>query len=205
VVHRTAHALAHRPVRSPRRLPRTVLFAPRDATRLAPCAAPALPADAAVLLALLVAVHDGRRRPAHALAHRSVGLLVAVHNGRRRPAHALARPHRHPASARPSPAELSSECPRSHCSSVIVIHVYMHRRRTSPSAPSSDAAHVSVHDGRRRPAHALAQWNPVEWRTYSNCSPRCRCHGPGVASLARLGDVLDQPGVEQVDPVPQSR
>ena len=55
---------------SPRRLQRTVLFAPRDATRLAPCAAPALLADAAVLLARLVAVHNGLRRPAHALAPR---------------------------------------------------------------------------------------------------------------------------------------
>jgi hypothetical protein len=39
---RPAHTLAHQPVRAPRRLPRTILFAPRDATRLAPCATPAL-------------------------------------------------------------------------------------------------------------------------------------------------------------------
>jgi hypothetical protein len=84
---------------------------------LAPCAAPAQFADEAVLLSFLVAVHDGRRHPAHALAHRPFRLLVAVHDGRRRPAHALARPHRHPAPARPSPAELSSQCPRSHAPS----------------------------------------------------------------------------------------
>jgi hypothetical protein len=61
-----AHALTHHPVRSPCQLPITVLFAPRDSTRLAPCATPALLADTAVLLSLLVVVHGGRRRPAHA-------------------------------------------------------------------------------------------------------------------------------------------
>jgi hypothetical protein len=43
-----------------------------DVTRLAPCAEPTLCADEAVLLALLAAVHDGRRRPAHTLAHQPV-------------------------------------------------------------------------------------------------------------------------------------
>jgi hypothetical protein len=85
---RPAHTLAHHRVSSPRRLPRTVLIAPSDATRLAPCETPALLADVAVLLALLVTVHNGLRRPAHALAPRPVRLLVAVNDGRRRPAHA---------------------------------------------------------------------------------------------------------------------
>jgi hypothetical protein len=60
---------------------------------------------------------------------------------------------------------------------------------------------VAVHDGRLRPAPVLAQWNPVERRTYSPCSPRCQYHEQGVTVPARLRDVLAQPIVKQVDPV----
>jgi hypothetical protein len=56
---RPAHALAHRPFRSPRHLPHIVLFAPCDASRLAPLSHS--------LVCLLVVIHDDRRRHAHAL------------------------------------------------------------------------------------------------------------------------------------------
>ena len=45
---------------------------------------------------------------------------------------------------------------------------------------------VVVHDGGRRPAHAQAKWNPVEWHTYSNCSLHCQCHTTDTVNATRL-------------------
>ena len=38
----------------------------------------------------------------------------------------------------------------------------------------------------------LAQWNAAVRRTFSNCTPRCRCRGPGVAVLELLGYDIEQ-------------
>jgi len=99
-----------------------------------------------------------------------------------------------------------------------------HRDTCASPAQHADAAVlqarlVAVHNGRLCNAPVLAQWNPVERRTYSPCSPCereccllvlnsvtstqqcCQYHEQGVAVPALLRDVLAQPIVKQVDPV----